>query len=63
MRYGDYNAMFEGPGFSEDKAQSIATASLGQKLSPGITNQIGQMHGAEYLIQGTIINLGDGCSG
>ena len=60
MRYGDYNAMFEGPGFSEDKAQSIATASLGQKISPGITNQIGQMHGAEYLIQGTIINLGVG---
>lgn len=60
MRYGDYNAMFEGPGFSESKAQSIATASVGQYLSPQLTAQIGQMHGAEYLIQGTIINLGTG---
>lgn len=58
--YGDYNAMFEGPGFNESKAQSIATASIGQFITPQITSRIGQAHGAEYLIQGTIINLGTG---
>lgn len=57
---GDYSHLFEGPGFSEEKAQSIATASVGQIVTPSITSQIGNAHGAEYLIQGTIINLGTG---
>lgn len=57
---GDFNAVFEGPGFSETKAQSIATANLGQIITPSITSEIGKAHGAEYLIQGTIINLGVG---
>ena len=57
---GDFNAVFEGPGFSEDKAQSIATASLGQIVTPSITSDIGKAHGADYLVQGTIINLGTG---
>lgn len=60
MRYGDYNTMFEGAGFNENKAQSIATASVGQYITPKITSSIGHAHGAEYLIQGTIINLGTG---
>lgn len=60
MAYGDYSAMFEGPGFNENKAQTIATAAVGQFLSPELTAPIGQAHGAEYLIQGTIINLGTG---
>lgn len=57
---GNFNAVFEGPGFSEDKAQSIATASLGQVVTPSITSDIGKAHGADYLVQGTIINLGTG---
>lgn len=57
---GDFNAIFEGPGFSEDKAQSIATASVGQIITPSITKEIGDAHKADYLIQGTIINIGTG---
>lgn len=56
----DYNALFEGPGFREDKAQSIATASVGQIVTPTITRTIGEQHKADYLIQGTIINMGIG---
>ncbi|WP_304117521.1 hypothetical protein [Phascolarctobacterium succinatutens] len=60
LDYGDYTAMFEGAGFNESKAQSIATAQVGQYISPAITSEIGRHHGAEYLLQGTIINLGVG---
>lgn len=56
----DMTPLFEGPGFNESKAQSIATAALGQIVDPSITESIGEAHGAQYLIQGTIINLGVG---
>ena len=56
----DFSKLFEGPGFSEEKAQSIATASLGQIVTPSITGDIGRAHGVEYLLQGTIVNLGTG---
>ncbi len=57
---GDYNKFFEGDGFNEKKAQSIVTAQVGQYITPEITAEIGRIHNAEYLIQGTIINLGTG---
>ncbi len=57
---GDYNEFFEGDGFNEKKAQSIVTARVGQYITPEITAEIGKIHNAEYLIQGTIINLGTG---
>ena len=57
---GDYNALFEGTGFDERKAQSIATAQVGQIVTPEITAEIGGIDNAEYLIQGTIVNLGTG---
>ena len=57
---GDFNEVFEGPGFSEDKAQTISTASVGQIVTPAITSEIGNAHKADYLVQGTIINLGIG---
>lgn len=60
LRYGNYNRLFEGPGFNEKKAQSIATAFVGQYVTPEITRNIGQQHNADYIIQGTIINLGIG---
>jgi len=60
MEWGDYNTLFEGPGFNEKKAQSLASAKVGQFVTPGITSGIGQANGAEYLIQGTILNLGLG---
>ena len=60
MATGDFDRLFEGPGFSENKAQSIATAAVGQIITPEITGEIGRAHQAEYLVQGTIINLGTG---
>jgi len=60
MNYGDYNTLFEGQGFNEKWAQSIASARLGQIVSPDIVGSIGRQHNAEYLIQGTILNLGSG---
>lgn len=60
LYYGNYSRLFEGPGFDEKRAQSIATAQLGQIISPDITSYIGRQHKAEYLIQGTIINVGEG---
>ena len=60
MNYGDYNTLFEGQGFNENWAQSIASARVGQIVSPSIVGNIGRQHNAEYLIQGTIINLGTG---
>lgn len=60
MNYGDYNTLFEGQGFNEAWAQSIASARVGQIVSPSIVGSIGRQHNAEYLIQGTIINLGTG---
>ncbi|MBR4903752.1 MAG: hypothetical protein IKZ53_03705 [Selenomonadaceae bacterium] len=57
---GDFNPLFESEGFDENKVQSIATAQVGQIITPEITQAIGKAHNAEYLIQGTIINLGTG---
>ena len=57
---GNYSTLFEGAGFNSEKAQTIATAQVGQFVSPAITSAIGRQHGADYLIQGTIINLGTG---
>lgn len=56
----DFTPLFEGEGFDEKKAQSVSTAEVGQIITPEITSAIGQAHGAEYLIQGTIINIGTG---
>lgn len=60
VKSGNYNEFFEGGNFDEHKAQSIAAAQVGQFVSPEITSKIGREHGAEYLIHGTIINLGTG---
>lgn len=56
----DFSVVFEGEGFSELKGQSIATAAVGQVIAPTIISSISQQHDADYLIQGTIINLGTG---
>ena len=60
MYYGNFSVLFEGAGFDEKKAQSIATATVGQFVSPSIIASIGQANGADYLIQGTIQNIGSG---
>ena len=56
----DFNSLFESDSFKESRAQSIATAQVGQCINPEITSAIGAAHKADYLIQGTIINLGTG---
>ena len=56
----NFSPLFEGESFNEKKVQSIATAQVGQFISPEITSAIGTAHQAEYLIQETIINLGTG---
>lgn len=56
----NYSNFFEDGSFDERKAQTIATAQVGQIISPEITSKIGKDHGADYLIHGTIINLGTG---
>lgn len=60
MRNNQFNALFESAGFNENRAQSLATAQVGQFIPSEITSSIGREHGADYLIQGTIINLGIG---
>ena len=60
IRSGNFNILFESGTFDAKHAQSVATAEVGQIVSPDITSTIGRNHGAEYLIQGTIINLGNG---
>ena len=57
---GNFTPLFEGPAFDESKVQTIATSQVGQIVSPSITSQIGRQHNAKYLIQGTIINMGQG---
>lgn len=59
MSRGNYTPLFEGPAFNSAQAESIATAQVGQIITPTITSKIGKQHGAEYLIQGTIINMGN----
>ena len=56
---GNFNILFENGTFDKNHAQSIATAEVGQIVSPAITSKIGSQHGAEYLIQGTIISMGN----
>lgn len=57
------NPLFEGQGFDKTQAQSIGTADVGQIITPEITSTIGNAHGADYIIQGTIINMGNGSWG
>ena len=60
MKENEFSKLFESADFNENKAQSLATAQVGQFISPEITSVIGEEHEADYLIQGTIINLGIG---
>ncbi|WP_407398487.1 hypothetical protein [Anaerovibrio sp.] len=52
---GNYDALFE-----NEQAVSILEAYQGQIISPEQTAAIGKKHGAEYLIQGTILNVSMG---
>lgn len=56
---GNFDEVFEEVG-DVHKVQSIATAQVGQCINPEITSELGEDNDAEYLIHGTIINLGVG---
>lgn len=56
---GNFNSLFEGSSFNPKLADSISTAQVGQIVSPEITSKIGQDNGAKYLIQGTIVGMGN----
>lgn len=62
----DYNNFFEGTYFDEtisheNMAQSVATAQKDQIIMPEVIARISkENNNADYLIQGTIINLGTG---
>ena len=60
LNKGNFNALFEGPGFDPKYADSISTAQVGQIISPEIMSKIGKNSGADYIIHGTIINMGYG---
>lgn len=57
---GDYNAVFESPSFGDGAAQDLATAQVGQILTPAVTARIGKEQGADYLIQCTVQSIGVG---
>ena len=57
---GDLSAVFEGQAFKDEMANTLSTADKGQIVTPALTSRIGKESNAEYLIHGTIVNLGKG---
>lgn len=57
---GNLNALFEGADFNGEQRDTIGSTKVGDIIDPKITAKIGNEHGAEYIIQGNIINLGNG---
>ena len=60
MESGNLDALFSGEGFNKNKAGNIDTAVTGQIVQPELTCAIGEKNGVEYLIQGTLENIGIG---
>lgn len=59
---GNLDEIFEGEGFSKNKASSIDTAVTGQTIQPELIHAIAEKSGVDYLIQGTLENIGLGIS-
>ena len=57
---GDLSAVFEGQAFKDEMANTLSTADKGQIVAPSVTSRIGKESNAEYLVHGTIVNLGKG---
>ena len=57
---GDLSAVFEGQAFSDETANTFSTAEQGHIITPSLTSRIGKENEAEYLIHGTIVELGKG---
>ena len=58
MQNENLDALFSGEGFNKNKAGNIDTAVKGQIVMPELTRAIGEKCGVEYLIQGTLENIG-----
>lgn len=57
---GNLNDLFEGADFNGKTRDTIGSTEVGDIIDPKITSKIGIEHGAEYIIQGNVINLGNG---
>ena len=57
---GNLNDLFEGADFNGKTRDTIGSTKVGDIIDPKITSKIGNEHGAEYILQGNIINLGNG---
>ena len=58
MQNENLDALFSGEGFNKNKAANIDTAVTGQIVQPELTRAIGNKNGVDYLIQGTLENIG-----
>lgn len=59
LQAGDYSGVFENPYFASGGA-TVEDAREGDVLDSSITRRIGEESGAEYLIQGSVLQLGEG---
>lgn len=60
LQSGNLNALFEGADFNGKHFDTIGSTEVGEIIDPRITSKIGNDHGAEYILQGNVINLGNG---
>lgn len=60
MHGGNLNTLFEGVDFNGEQRDTIGSTKVGDIIDPKITSKIGNAHGAEYILQGNVINLGNG---
>jgi hypothetical protein len=60
METNNLDVLFSGEGFNQNKASNIDTAVTGQIVQPELTRAIGEKNGVEYLVQGTLENIGIG---
>ncbi len=60
IEQGDFSAVFESPSFADVSAQTLSTAGVGQTIAPAVTAKIGAEQNADYLIQGTVLDIGVG---
>lgn len=58
MQTGNLDVLFFGEGFSKDKARNIDNAVKGQTIQPEIIRNIGDRWGVDYLIQGSVEDIG-----
>ena len=58
MQTGNLDVLFSGEGFNKSKARNIDNAVTGQIIQPEIIRAIGSKWGVDYLIQGSLEDIG-----